>query len=176
MLLSPARLWCACLLCLCCQRTISLSWVLQVWTIVCIWDFFWRLGCQLMGWLRSDPEGSLGRLTDEVIINGLVLSYGVIIQCYVWDDRNVRWQGLEKQACGGYILSWVLSPSVSLLPRSLEVSSSALFHIFLYDFAYISGPKQWGQATLGWNLWYCNPKQTFHSLSEFPNSENLSVN
>lgn len=59
----------------------------------------------------------------------------------------------------------LFSPSVSLLSGFLEVSSFALFHIFLYGFAYISGPKQWDQATLGRKLWYCKPKHTFHSLS-----------
>lgn len=93
----------------------SLSWVLQVWAIVRIWDFFWRLGCQLMGWLRSDPEGSFGRLTDEVVINGLMFSYRVIIWCHVWDGRNVKWQGLVGgTGFGGLYLVMGSFPHLSL--------------------------------------------------------------
>jgi hypothetical protein len=29
------------------------------------------------------------------------------------------------------------------------------------------GPQQWGQVTMYWNLWNCDPKLIFHSLTDF---------
>jgi hypothetical protein len=67
-----------------------------------------------------------------------------------------------KGILGPLVCFWLsLSLSLCLSPGYHEVNRSSLPHIPARMYCAATGPKQWNQVTMDWNLGNHDPKQTF---------------